>query len=331
MRHALALTLSALVLAGCGALMPTPGLPPTGTTVSAAVDAAALGGLASDVAAHPAVQLARPLAYALTPEARPFLSALASEVEPLRRDLAAALKADAAASRGLADWDRSTTSARFAVLQRVAALQGEVMACEVPAVQLKSAGQEAGLMAVYQPGTFGAGTITVYSETLSQRSEYVALSVITHEMRHAAQYQLFTSSRPLSAEEATLADAYEAAWRAADDAGGESALSYGDYVHLNVEYDAFQTGNQVAALVSGTAFQVPGLGFVDVQYNAQAIPTFDLLAIGEGTSGVALISAVNRAQYEAERAIGGSIPRQRAPGDMIRPTDWRNGGGRRGR
>lgn len=331
MRIRSSLVAIALFLSGCGTLnLPGVTTPAAQTTaVSSAADAQSLGGLTNDVAAHPSVQLAKPLAFVLTAQARPFLAALEAKVVPMRQTLAERLAADATVSTGLSGWDRAATDAKMATLTRVAQIEAEVMGCAVPAIAKKvPTAADTGLMAYYQPAAFGAGTITLYTTTLAQKSKYVAVAVMVHEMRHAAQYQLFTASNSQDADTATLADAYEAAWSATEDLGGQSQLAYGDYVHLNVEYDAFQTGNQVAALLAEAANQTPGLGFVDMQYDASATPVYDLLAQTDVAAGQALIAAVNRAQYNAQRATGGTFTPQRPGGNVSLPTDWRNRTGR---
>lgn len=304
------------VLAGCGA----PGLG-SGPLGAASADRASLGGLMPDVAAHPSVQLARPHAFTLTAESRPFLEALERRVGPQRKLLAERLTADATVSRGITGWSRATMDAKLATLTRAAELEAAVMGCPVPAIQRRTpTAGDAELMAVYEPalGASDAGTITLYTTTLAKQSGVVALSVVVHEMRHAAQHAL-TVAAPAGreADDEVLVRGYAAGFDLVRELGGQDDLSYGDYAHLTVEHDAFQTGNQVAALVSGSASHL-GFGFVDVAFDGRAMPVFDVLARPDLAPGVPLITAVNQAQAEALRLGTGRFTSQR-PGRRTGP------------
>lgn len=299
----------AVLLTGCG--LNTGPLGGLSADELLAMDAASLGGLSYDVAARPSVQLARPTAFALTAEARPFLDALEATVVPERQTLAARLRADPSVSTGLARWEASSRGARLSVLKRIAAIQAEVMGAVVPSIVEQDRSTEASsLLAMYQPVNGGAGEILLYTDTLAKETKYALVATMVHEMRHAVQYQLIQHPGPHD----TLARAYADAVSVVEAAGGQAQFSYGDYAHLNVEYDAFQTGNQVATAISGGTYDAMGNGFVDVQYRTVEAPILNLLALAVQLSGTDLIAAVNRAQYEAERGRGVQVPRQRHPG-----------------
>ncbi|MEB3223743.1 MAG: hypothetical protein VKS61_16840 [Candidatus Sericytochromatia bacterium] len=303
---------------GCDAAS-GPGLP--ARAVPGTADAGALGGLPDDLAGHPSVQLARPAAYVLTAEGRPFLLALERVVAPRRATLAQRLAADEEVAAGLAGWARASTEAKMDVLARVAAVQGEVMGCEVPRIARQpSFDADADLMAAYEPPTGGdRGTITLYPHTLAQQSRHAAVAIVVHEMCHAAQRARLATPGP-SDEDRTLAAGYAAAWQASTAAGGQGALAYGDYVHLTVEHDAFQTGNFVAARLAGLAGVTPGLGFVTSQYDGAGRPAFDVLGATAPGPGPELVAAVNRAQAAALGA-GRFVP-HRPGGRGDRRADW---------
>jgi hypothetical protein len=270
-----------------------------------------LGGLPSSEAAHASVEAASPEAFVLTTAAAPFLDALARVVEPMRQTLASRLLADAVVSRGLASWNTAGASGQLTTLRRIAALEGEVMGTQVPTiVQSLDAPTTAGMMAVYQPETTGLGTITLYADSIAKGGKDLAVATLVHEMRHAAQYQLVLANQAnasaLGADQRTLANTYASAWQTMDAWGGESKLSYGDYVHLAVEYDAFQTGNEVAAIVSRGTYSAQGSGFVTVQYRADATVALDLTTLIGKYNGAALVGAVNAAEAKAIQAGSGN-------------------------
>ncbi len=307
MKLPLTLMIGLSVLSGCAPFAMVAEVP------SKAADTASFGGLPADLAAHPSVELRSPQAFTLTIEARPFLQALSRAVEPQRRQLAARLLADPAIVNGLAVWERSNTTAQLAVLKRVAAIEGEVMGFTVPPL-LEQAGSppQQGMMAYYQPGVSDIGKVVLYPTSIARGGKYLALATLVHEMRHAGQYQLVQAAdNTLSADERTLATTFGNTWDAMQLLGGEGQLAYGDYAHLSVEFDAFQTGNEVAAIVSQGTFDSLGFGFVDADFDAKAKPTLDLFDLAQRLAGSELISNVNQAEFKAESARGVNVSRQR--------------------
>src|SRR5262249_33823490 len=152
-------------------------------------------------------------------------------------------------------------------------------------VQQTGAPPSSGMMAYFQSSTTGNGTIVLYVDEIAQAGKYMAIASVVHEMRHAAQYQLVAANRGLFSAldpgQKPLASAYAAAWQAMDALGGESSLAYGDYAHLNVEYDAFQTGNEVASILSNGQFDASGFGFLDTHYDGSGTVGLDLSNLGQ--------------------------------------------------
>ncbi|MDB5102048.1 MAG: hypothetical protein JWM80_6469 [Cyanobacteria bacterium RYN_339] len=297
--------LCTLALAGCQQTLTLP---------SATVLASdSLGGLASSVAAHASVEAVAPLAFVLTPESAGFLQALTTTAEPQRIALANRLKADSTITSAITNWSRAGAAGRLAVLQRVATIEGEVMHCQVPTVKEEaSTTAPSGMLAFFQAESGGLGEITIYSNAIASGGGYLALSMVIHEMRHAVQYQLVSGDQTkLTADEKTLATGYRTAWETVNALGGESKLSYGDYVHLAVEFDAFQAGNQVATLMSGGTFDQRGSGFVDTQYVTAGTPNLDLTTMLGNFTTSELTGAVNLAQAKAEPARSPVVSRQR--------------------
>lgn len=275
------------------------------------LDVAARGGLSEAVAARPSVQLARPTVFVLTDQAEPFLVALEAASVPQRKALAKRLIADAAFQRGLAGWEGASAAGRMTVLERLAAIEAQVMGGRVPAIVLDDPIEGAeGMLATYQPNRGGLGTITVFGEPLARSGRYEAIAMMAHEMRHAIQYQQIQTDARGTPAQATLTQAFSRCWSALDELGGEGALAYGDYVHLNVEYDAFQTGNMVATLVSKGAYDAGGNGFATTQYASDATPALDLMQLRGLYSGTQLIAAVNRAEAQHAARRGGTAKRR---------------------
>ncbi|HEY9722758.1 MAG TPA: hypothetical protein V6D47_12155 [Oscillatoriaceae cyanobacterium] len=318
----------ALLLTGCG----SPLLPSSlGTTPDTSLDAQALGGLPSDRAAHPSVELASPNAYALTSETQAFREALDRTVEPLRRTLASDLLADSTVSAALTDWNSLSASDQLDALTKVETIEAQVMNCQAPPItEQPGAPPQTGLMAYFDASTGdGVGQIVLYPQSIAQGGVTLAIATLVHETRHAAQYQLVQSdqSSPLTGDAHTLAQAYNAAWNQMNAIGSEDTLAYGDYAHLNVEFDAFQTGNEVAAILFGTQYNPLGIGFVDTHYSQSGTPSLDLTTLDQQATGVQLIADVNSAEYNAEQSQ--SMPSSPYGGGFRQHTTFPRGGYRR--
>jgi hypothetical protein len=314
MSRRLLAVLAGTLIAGCSQAVAT--LPDSGLLVPASLDPRVTAGLPADVAAHAEIQSMAPAAFALMPDSLPFVQALSRSVDPLRQQLAQSLSADPALRQGMTNWDRLDNNGRLALLQRVAEFQGQVMRFSVPPIIMSpTAPAQANLMAVFDPAEGTLGQIIIYPAAVARGARFLALSTLVHEMRHAGQYQMIRGDLTVPVAEAgdldLLESAYSAAWTAMDTLGGQSRLSYGDYAHLNVEYDAFQTGNQVAAIVSQGQFDQVGYGFVDTHYQANATPVFSLLNATTRMAGVELVASVNAAQAKSEK--GRTVNRLRQP------------------
>jgi hypothetical protein len=256
----------------------------------------------------------------LVTRASSFLAALANSVEPQRLAIAQQIKADSSVTRTLSNWNAAGSSAQLAALQRVETIECGVLDISAPAIVVDNGTPpQAGLMALYQPGTNDAGQVTLYASALSTGDPYLALATLVHEVRHAAQYQLVLNYEAgglgLTADQRTLAAAYDTAWQAMDAWGGEGSLSYGDYAHLAVEYDAFQTGNEVATIVSGGSYNAGGSGFIDTQYKVVGQPQLDLSTLVTKDAESVLVGAVNSAEAQSEAV---SAPMGRAGTTFVR-------------
>lgn len=302
-----------LLLTGCAVDVAT--VPAgTGLLVPAKVNVRETAGLPVEVAAHTEIEALAPSAFALMPDAVPFVQALSRSVEPLRLQLAQSLASDPTIRQGLTTWDRLDNNGRLAVLQRASQFEAQVMNFATPPIVMSPVPADSPkLMAIFDPSEGTLGQVTIYPAAVARGAGYLALSTVVHEMRHAAQYQMIKGDLTVqaadSADVEALAAGYAAAWQAMDKLGGQSRLSYGDYAHLNVEFDAFQTGNEVAAIVSQGQFDQTGFGFVDSQYQANATPLFNLLTATVKMAGSELVASVNAAQAQAER--GRTVTRQR--------------------
>jgi hypothetical protein len=259
--------------------------------------------------ANAASEMQTPDAFALTPQTDAFRKAEEAHANSQRIELARRIEADSNVMAAFDDWKNQSDDARLEVLKRISAIEGETMGFTVPPMSPKNGIPKDGTLAYFDAGnTKGIGQVVLYPKAIGKGDKWSAIATVTHEMRHAYQWQLEMKGAKHQLTAGTvdeiLAAGFSQADKVIDSAGGEDNLSYGDYSHLCNEYDAFATGNLVAKLVSHGAADTSILGFVDVQYNASGAPKASLLSL-EAKFGITnLIKAVNDAQQAEDKRTG---------------------------
>lgn len=314
-RATLVAVLAVSALAGCGrvpASMPV-GIPKTdwsGVTASADTCApkrapylgADKNAPFAKTACNATVEAETPLGYVLTPQSAEFRRAEASLGDPQRLALARALMNTPSVMTAFHAWDRTPGATKLAVLKTVAAVEGQVFNFTPPPITCKTGVPSNGTMAYFY-GSDCIGQIVLYPDAIETGDPWMGMATILHEMRHAYQNQLAVrgSKHALKAgtAEETLAYGFAQSCSALAQVGGESKLSYGDYCHLCMEWDAFATGNMVTTIVSQGEVDTSGLGFIDLQFDATGAPLMSLQSLEAQVGPGKLADAVNRAQQGA--------------------------------
>jgi hypothetical protein len=238
----------------------------------------------------------------LTADTADFRKVEFAQAEKQRRKLATQLAADAVVMKAFAGWDGQTEQGKLDTLTRVAQIQGRVMGFVPPAMSTKPGVPEGGTLAYFQGDRDGIGKVVLYPQAIAKGDRWAALATVTHEMRHAYQFQLVMKAANRQVAEGTpdmeLAYGFYQANMVISKVGGEDKLSYGDYSHLNNEYDAFAVGNQVASIVSQGQANTGALGFVDVQYRADGSAYAGLDALEAKYGASKLLDAINQLQLK---------------------------------
>jgi hypothetical protein len=257
------------------------------------------GKTARSTPCNAAVEARTPLGFVLTPQAAEFRRAEEMLGDVQRLKLAQTLANTPTLVNAFQNWDRTAPEAKLAVLKLLAAVEGEVFKFTPPPIKLKGGVPEDGMLAYYD-GSDCVGTVFLYPSAIEQGDPWMAMATVLHEMRHAYQNQLAIrgSKRQLKSgsPEESLAYGFAQSYSAINQVGGEDKLSYGDYCHLCMEWDAFATGNMVTSIVSKGAIDTSGMGFIDLQFDELGDSLAPLGSL-EGRVGPArLLDAVNRAQ-----------------------------------
>ncbi|HEY9854755.1 MAG TPA: hypothetical protein V6D05_03390, partial [Stenomitos sp.] len=220
-------------------------------------------------------EVKHPDAFALTPEEDAFREAVQATLEPQRRRLADAILHDSDVMANLNRWETLDSATQLATLRRVADLQGRVMGFTPPAFDTKPGIPSNGTLGYFAPSN---NSVTVYPEAMAKAGKWAPFVTIVHEMEHAHQFAMIQQAKAQPPKqgtpESTVVSGFAQSMRI-----NEKGLEYQDYAHLNVEFDAFQTGNQVAAIVSHGQADTRFLGTVDEQYDARGNARLDLEAL----------------------------------------------------
>jgi hypothetical protein len=303
--------LSLSILAGCGrvpASMPTAIPKSDWSGVAAAAGCtpkrapylgAGKNGRPEDPACNAKVQARNPLGYVLTPQSAEFRRAEERLCDTQRLKLAQALVNTPAVMNAFRTWHQTSGDTKLAVLKSVAALEGKIFDFTPPPISCKTGVPEDGTMA-YFDGSGCPGKVVLYPAAIERGDPWMGLAIVLHEMRHAYQTQLAVRGmkRQLKSgsPEESLAYGFAQSYSAIAAVGGEDKLSYGDYCHLCIEWDAFATGNMVTSIVSQGAVDTSAMGFANVQFDAMGECQASLRSLEARVGPAKLLDAVNQAQ-----------------------------------
>lgn len=252
--------------------------------------------------ANAAVEGKAPGAFILTAQSKAFLAAESSQADGQRRDLARQIAGNSGVMGAFGQWDGQSQTDKLNVLKQIAEMEGRVMGFQPPPMTTKSGVPSDGTMAYFAPARDGIGSVTLFPAAIAKGDRWAAIATVTHEMRHAYQFQLVEKASKngiaKGSVDYTLALGFYQADMMINKAGGEDKFSYGDYCHLNNEWDAFATGNMIASIVSKGEADTSGLGFADVQFSASGSPLISLSALAAKAGEDGLLDAVNQAEVQ---------------------------------
>ncbi|MDB5096952.1 MAG: hypothetical protein JWM80_1373 [Cyanobacteria bacterium RYN_339] len=249
-----------------------------------------------------ATEAKAPEGFVLSKETQDFRKAMDGQGDKQRMALAKQIAGDQTVMGAFGNWSKLSEKDQMATLDRVVAMEGKVMDFTPPPMSTATGVPETGTLAYFQGGRDGIGKVVLYPEAIAKGDRWTALATVTHEMRHAYQFQLVMKAANKKIAEGTvdmtLAYGFYQANQVISKVGGEDNLSYGDYSHLNNEYDAFATGNMIAAVVSKGEANTSGLGFVDVQYKPSGEPYAGLAFIESKVGAAKLLEALNNLELK---------------------------------
>lgn len=240
-----------------------------------------------------------PGAFVLSAQNADFRKALGQTIDPKRQQFITALQGNRDIMSKFDSWESLTPTDKVATLKQVADLQGQVMGFTPPPILTKAGVPKDGMLGFFAPDERGGlGSVTVFPAAMAKTDKWTPLVTITHEMQHAHQDQIVKAAANGAIKEGTpesiLARGFANADQGIEKVGGEDNLTYGDYAHLNNEFDSFRFGNSVGTVISKGEADTSGLGFVDAQFDTTGKPLVDLEQLAAQVGPNNLLDAVNQ-------------------------------------
>ena len=268
----------------------------------------AASGAQRKLLASAAVEGKDPSAFVLSPDNADFRSALAQVIDPNRQKFIAAIKGNPDLMNKFQNWNTLAQADQVATLKQVSDLEGQVMGFTPPPIVTKPGVPGDGTLGFFAPDPQGGlGSVTLFPDAIAKADNWTPLVTISHEMEHAHQDQIVKAAAAgqfaAGSPEATLAKGFSSADQGIEQVGGENKLNYGDYAHLNNEYDAFRFGNPTGAVVSDGAANTSDLGFVDAQFDKTGAPLLDINQLAQQVGPDNLLSAVNQKELAFIKAL----------------------------
>gem|GEM_PF-1297010 len=241
--------------------------------------------------AHADVEAQAPDAFALQTRARSFLTIADRVIRPQRDALVAALAADPTLGSSLRRFDQLTWNEQWPLLQRVAAVESQVMGFTLPPVELSTSIAGPSFFD-FDPAKPGTGRVLLNPAAIAQApNKWTALLLTVHEVRHSGQFQL-AYSQPSDPAIAVLAHGYRAAFEAQHRM--MKTLSFCDFCDLFNEYEAFQTGNYVVGRLTNWQADTTDMGPLDVLYDHTGRLQVDLRSLLDAATGSDVIERFNQ-------------------------------------
>jgi hypothetical protein len=217
------------------------------------------------------IQAKAPEAFALQKEASVFVREIEKKSLAERDALVQAIQADSELKNAVANWQVFTIEQQIPYLRRVFDLEVKVLGIRPPELIIKSGIINGPAYFDFDPTKPGTGRVLLNPDALKkEENQYASLSLLIHETRHSAQFQMAFPVDPSS----PFSVGYEAAFIAQKSLKGK--LSFCDFLTLLNEYEAFQFGNYVVGKLTNWKVDMVDMGTFASQYDSHGHLKIDL-------------------------------------------------------
>lgn len=246
--------------------------------------------------ANQSLQQKAPNAFVLQPQAANFVRSAFAQTQLQADALVEGLKDHEELSDAIGRWSELSFEEQKPHLQKIIEFQCELMGVTVPELVLDPQLYPDRLAYfVFDHNNPDAGKVFLNETRFAEQEPVVTLALLIHETRHAYQFQMAYQ------QPGVLADAYKAAFAAQAEL---KPRSFGDFLTLANEYEAFQFSNLVIGELFDWKVDLPSMGTYASQYWADKRLKLDLLHLIEDDNPTPLIDLFNQ-QLQAQKQVLG--------------------------
>lgn len=221
--------------------------------------------------ANPEIQAQAPKAFALQKEAAVFVEKMEKNTLVEREAIVQAIQSDADLKNAVTNWQELTIEEQVPYLRRVFDIEVKVLGITPPELIIKPGIINGPAYFEFDPAKPGTGKVLLNPDALkNEENKYASLSLLIHETRHSAQFQMAFPANPSS----PFSMGYEAAFIAQKSLKGK--LSFCDFLTLLNEYEAFQFGNYVVGKLTNWKVDMIEMGTFASQYDGNGKLKIDL-------------------------------------------------------
>jgi hypothetical protein len=247
--------------------------------------------------ANPEIQALAPNAFALQKEAAAFVLGIGESSLPEREALVRVIQEDSELKNVLSNWTALTIEEQIPFLRRIFDLEVKVLGIKAPELVIKSGIINGPAYFDFDPTKPGAGRVLLNPDALKKEDKYASLSLLIHETRHSAQFQMAFPVNPSS----PFSVGYQAAFTAQKSLKGK--LSFCDFLTLLNEYEAFQFGNYVVGRLTDWKVDIVDMGTFASQYDSHGNLKIDLTKLVKEVGQDKLLETFNELEKVQKELI----------------------------
>jgi hypothetical protein len=249
------------------------------------------GAEASRFFANQGIQSEAPAAFALQPEASEFIHEVLTTSKQEGDLLVDMIQADPSLVEAISIWQTLSIEEQIPHLRKIFELECLALGIVAPELVIQAGAINGPAYFDFDPANPSPGRVILNPDALVNENKFASISLLIHETRHSAQFQMAFLQSPLLAS-AILAKGYEASFLAQKQLAGR--LSFCDFLTLLNEYEAFLFGNYVVGRLTDWRVDMIDMGTFASQFDSSGALKIDLEKISRENGGGNILEPFNR-------------------------------------